>query len=46
MRSTSGTATDSGVPNMRADATCLGIWSTVLAEKRLTVPSARMSAGR
>ena len=46
MRSMSGTATDNGVPNIRAEATCLGIWSTVLAENRLTVPSARTNAGR
>ena len=46
MRSMSGTATDSGVPNIRAEATCFGNWSTVLAVYRLVVPSARMKAGR
>ena len=33
MRSRSGTGTLSPVPNMSADATCLGIWSTVLARE-------------
>jgi hypothetical protein len=32
VRSTSGIAMDMPVPNISADATCLGIWSTVLAE--------------
>ena len=32
VRSTSGIGTDRIVPNMSPAATCLGIWSTVLAE--------------
>jgi hypothetical protein len=31
-RSRSGIGIDSGVPNIRPADTCLGIWSTVLAE--------------
>ena len=46
MRSMSGTGTDSAVPYIKAHATCLGIWSTVLAEKRCVVPKALMKAGR
>src|SRR4051794_15020324 len=39
-RSRSGTATVVGEPNRYADASCLGYWSTVLAENRLREPSA------
>ncbi len=35
----------SGSPNMRPQETCLGIWSALLAEKTLRVPSARISGG-
>ncbi len=34
VRSMSGTGTDSSVPYISPRATCCGIWSTVLAEKR------------
>ena len=40
VRSRSGTGTLSPVPNISADAACLGAWSTVLALKMLRVPSA------
>jgi hypothetical protein len=46
VRSTSGTGMVSPPPNIRPDATSLGRWSTVLAEKTLVVPSARMSGRR
>ncbi|SLJ82797.1 Uncharacterised protein [Mycobacteroides abscessus subsp. abscessus] len=46
MRSRSGTGTVRGSPNISPAATCLGIWSAVLAEKRFLVPSARISTGR
>ncbi len=45
MRSRSGTGTDEPVPNISAEAICLGNWSTVLAEKTFFVPSALMNAG-
>jgi hypothetical protein len=35
---------NSGSPNMKPDETCLGIWSTVLAENRFSVPRAMTSA--
>ena len=44
VRSRSGTGTLRAVPNMSPALTCFGIWSTVLAEKTLRVPSARSSA--
>ena len=34
VRSMSGTGTDNSVPYIKPNATCCGIWSTVLAEKR------------
>ena len=40
VRSTSGIGTDSGVPNISAQAISFGRWSTVLAENTLWVPSA------
>ena len=46
VRSMSGTGTLSPPPNMSPVATCFGIWSTVLAEKTLRVPSALIRAGR
>ena len=36
----------SAPPNIRPADTCFGIWSTVLAENTLWVPSARSSTGR
>ena len=45
VRSRSGTGTESIVPNIRPDETCLGIWSTVEALKMFCEPSARSSAG-
>ena len=36
----SGIGMLNAVPNMSPADTCLGIWSTVLAEKMLRVPSA------
>ena len=42
MCSRSGTGTESPPPNIMAAATCLGIWSTVLALKTFCVPSALM----
>ena len=44
VRSRSGTGTVRAVPNMSPALTCFGIWSTVLAENTLRVPSARSSA--
>lgn len=43
VRSRSGTGMVSGWPNIRPLDTCFGIWSAVLAEKTLRVPSARIS---
>ena len=43
VRSTSGTASVVPVPNIRAEASCLGIWSTVEAEYTLRVDSERSS---
>ena len=40
MRSTSGMGIDKPAPNISPAATCLGIWSRVLAENTLRVPSA------
>ena len=40
VRSTSGMGMLRAPPNMWADETCLGIWSTVVAVKMLRVPSA------
>ena len=40
MRSRSGIATVVPVPNISAEATCLGNWSTVLALKMFLVPIA------
>ena len=46
VRAMSGTATESQVPNIRPLASCLGIWSTLDAEKMFLVPSARASLGK
>ncbi len=46
VRSTSGTGTVSAPPNISADDTSLGRWSTVLAENTLVVPSALISGRR
>ncbi len=40
MRSTSGTGIDRPVPNIKPPDTCLGIWSTVLAEYTFFVRAA------
>ena len=45
VRSRSGTVNANGLPNRYPQATCLGIWSSVLAVYTLRVPSARMTAG-
>ena len=44
--STSGTGIDIGVPNMSPADTCLGIWSSVDAEKTFFVPSDLSTAPR
>ena len=44
VRSTSGTGMLSAAPNISPADTCLGIWSTVVAEKTLRVPSAFTNA--
>lgn len=46
VRSTSGTAIVIGLPNIRADASSFGRWSTVLAENMLWVPIALISERR
>ena len=43
VRSRSGTVNANGLPNRYPQATCLGIWSSVLAEKTSRVFSARTS---
>ena len=43
VRLMSGSATVSQWPNIRPLASCLGIWSSVDAEKTLRVPNARAS---
>ena len=43
--SRSGTVNAMGLPNIRPSDTCLGIWSSVLAENTWRVPSARMING-
>ena len=46
LRAMSGTAMDSQVPNIRPLASCLGIWSTLDAEKMVLVPRPRASLGK
>ena len=46
VRSRSGTGMAPGSPKRRPEDTCLGIWSTVLAEHRLRVPTDWMSGRR
>ena len=43
VRTMSGRATDNQWPNISPLASCLGIWSSVLAENTFLVPSARAS---
>lgn len=44
VRSTSGTGTVVPVPNISAEASCLGVWSTVEAENTLRVDRERSSS--